>query len=77
MLTSMNLFREAPLGRSIDQSDAVFRFNNEAARMAHVLNERGGGRGRGGREWDEARMAKYLGSKSTIRLLNRKYTNQV
>eukprot|EP00959_Pyramimonas_sp_CCMP1952_P421471 8829668-Pyramimonas_sp.AAC.1 len=45
--------------------------------MAHVLNTaRGTHGGSHGGGFDDAKMRKFLGSKSTFRLLNRKYTNQ-
>jgi len=63
---SMNLFRTAS-GASIDRHDAVFRFNNEADRMLYVL-----------RDWmTPAKLGDFLGRKSTVRLLNRKYTYQM
>ena len=60
---SMNLF-DAENGDAIDQYDAVFRFNSEWRRMHHVMKEKGV-------KFEDKR--KYMGTKTTFRLVNRKY----
>ena len=65
---SMNLFRTSN-GAAIDRHKAVMRFNNEWERMQHVMREAGTLR--------PDTQAQHLGFKTTFRLLNRKYTNQV
>jgi hypothetical protein len=65
---SMNLFRTSN-GAAIDRHEAVMRFNNEWERMQHVMREAGTLR--------PDTQAQHLGFKTTFRLLNRKYTNQV
>ena len=64
---SMNLF-DAENGDAIDQYDAVFRFNSEWRRMHHVMKEKGV-------KFEDKR--KYMGSKTTFRLVNRKYTTSL
>ena len=63
----MNLF-DAENGDAIDQYDAVFRFNSEWRRMHHVMKEKGV-------KFEDKR--KYMGSKTTFRLVNRKYTTSL
>ena len=64
---SMNLF-DAENGDAIDQYDAVFRFNSEWRRMHHVMKEKGV-------KFEDKR--KYMGTKTTFRLVNRKYTTSL
>ena len=64
---SMNLFG-AENGDAIDQYDAVFRFNSEWRRMHHVMKEKGV-------KFEDKR--KYMGTKTTFRLVNRKYTTSL
>lgn len=61
---SMNLFRSAN-GEAIDAHDAVIRFNNEGDRMAFSLGV------------PVSKLGKHIGKRTTLRLLNRKYTNQL
>ena len=64
---SMNLF-DAENGDAIDQYDAVFRFNSEWRRMHHVMQEKGV-------KFEDKQ--KYMGTKTTFRLVNRKYTTSL
>jgi hypothetical protein len=64
---SMNLF-DAENGDAIDQYDAVFRFNSEWRRMHHVMKEKGV-------KFEDKQ--KYMGTKTTFRLVNRKYTTSL
>ena len=64
---SMNLF-DAENGDAIDQYDAVFRFKSEWRRMLHVMKEKGV-------QFEDKQ--KYMGTKTTFRLVNRKYTTSL
>uniref|UniRef100_A0A7S0MSG1 Uncharacterized protein n=1 Tax=Pyramimonas obovata TaxID=1411642 RepID=A0A7S0MSG1_9CHLO len=61
---SMNMF-DAKNGAAIDAHDAVFRFNREDRRMAHVKN------------MTLVQIAEYMGEKTTVRFVNRKYTDSL
>eukprot|EP00899_Mesostigma_viride_P014640 jgi/Mesvir1/23177/Mv22648-RA.2 len=59
---------ETRSGRSIDRHDATFRFNNEGTRLTASQEHR---------NLTMKDMPRFFGSKTTFRLLNRKYTNML
>ncbi|KAK3239203.1 hypothetical protein CYMTET_50853 [Cymbomonas tetramitiformis] len=61
---SMNLF-DVEDGEAIDEHEAVFRFNREDRRMAHV------------KEMNVSDLTKHIGTKTTLRFVNRKYTDSL
>lgn len=65
---SMNLF-DTENGPHIDKYDAVFRFNSEWRRMHHVTKDT--------RHVKLEDKGKYMGDKTTFRLVNRKYTTSL
>ena len=64
----MNLF-DTENGAHIDRYDAVFRFNSEWRRMHHVTKDT--------RHVKLEDKGKYMGVKTTFRLVNRKYTTSL